>query len=117
VHFHFFPSWAVELLATIGGFGFIFQEGIKPLLKFLKAQWQERRDEPIWVILKQPKFKPTHISGFQQRHDPNAELPYSQEEISKQVGRSNSSIRRSLSHLEKRGKVKEVSGGWQRKEK
>lgn len=74
-------------------------------------------DEPIWEILRQPKHKVTHISGGVSVRSFSEEIPYPLEEVAKQVGRCKVFVRLSLKRLEKRGKVKDVHGGWQRKER
>jgi predicted Rossmann fold nucleotide-binding protein DprA/Smf involved in DNA uptake len=116
LNFHL-PAWAYKTLAAIGGFGFIFQQAIKPMLLYVKDVLCKRHDQPVWEVIKQPKPKLAGWQGDKPFYEANAEAPYSTKELSEKVGRSNHSVLNSLSRLEKRGKVKELHGGWQRKEK
>jgi predicted transcriptional regulator len=62
--------------------------------------------------VRQPKYQKR--SGGEQNwtFDTQVELPYTVEEIAEAVNRKQGSVLRSLRHLEKRGKVKDVHGGW-----
>ena len=57
-----------------------------------------------------------HVSNNQKYYSRD-EIPYSVEELIEQADRSRRAILGSVHRLEKRGEVKEVHGGWQRKEK
>jgi predicted Rossmann fold nucleotide-binding protein DprA/Smf involved in DNA uptake len=116
MHFHF-PAWAITALAAIGGFGVLYRELIKPMLQYLKTRWEEYHDKSVWETIREPKYRHSHTSSNEEFYDQGREIPYSLDELRKQHDRSEHSLRRSLSRLEKRGKVKEVAGGWQRKEK
>lgn len=87
------------------------------MVQYLQKRWQEHRDQPIWETIREPKYKLHHIDGSGEHHDKQCELPYSLDDLTKKFGRSVGSISRSLNRLERRGKVKDVAGGWQRKEK
>ncbi len=75
----------------------------------------ERYDQPVWEIIKQPKYKPHYLTAGKQVYM-NVEIPHQLEDIAVIAGRSSYSILKSLKRLEARGKVKELHGGWQRKE-
>ena len=115
-HLHF-PPWAVKWLAAIGGFGVLYREVIKPLFGSFVESWHDQHDRKVWEIVKKPKFKPAHIANNVQYYDFNQEIPYAVNEIATHISRSDRSVQGSLRRLEKRGKVKEVTSGWQRKEK
>ena len=53
-------------------------------------------DKPIWLVIQE------------------AQIPYSVEDIESRVGRARRSVLASLRRLERRQRVKEVNGGWQR---
>ena len=83
----------------------------------------DRHDAPVWAVVREPKYKvrPENHGNRPQPggkvFDYNTELPYSLNEVADKANRSERSIVGSLRRLEKRGKVKDVHGGWQRKEK
>ena len=115
MHLHL-PAWVYQALAAIGGIGFILQQIVKPMLIHLKDEFFTRHDQPVWKVVKEPKPKVAGWTGGQPFYDATREAPYSLEELTGKVGRSRRSILNSLTRLEKRGKVKELHGGWQRKE-
>jgi hypothetical protein len=115
VRFHL-PAW-VQTVAAIGGFGFIFKEILKPMFTSLRELFLNRHDAPVWAIVREPRFKVHHTQGDRKFFDYNVELPYSVKEVADKTHRSESSILGSLKRLETRGKVKDIHGGWQRKEK
>jgi predicted Rossmann fold nucleotide-binding protein DprA/Smf involved in DNA uptake len=71
-------------------------------------------DDPVSEIVRKPKHKPIYVQNNVAAYDSQVEIPYKPEEIANQIGRKQSSVIRSLKRLEKRGKVKEVHGGWER---
>jgi hypothetical protein len=115
-HLHF-PPWAIKWLAAIGGFGVLYREAIKPMVGSFVEFWREWHDREVWETVKEPKFKLSHTTNGKKYYDVNQEIPYATHEIAEHISRSERSVQGSLRRLEKRGKVKEVSSGWQRKEK
>ncbi len=113
LHFHL-PAWAYLVLGTVGAF--VVHQFLKPMLISLTNLFWSRHDEPVWEVLKEPKFRPWHESGGKISYTAE-EIPYSIEQLTAEIGRSKRSILSALRRLEKRGKVKEVHLGWLRKEK
>jgi hypothetical protein len=108
------PEWAYRALAALGGFGFLFQQLIMPMLKSLATRLWNRHDARVWEILRQPNPKPEHITGGKTYY--RGEIPYPVELVIEKAARSKRSVLASLHRLERLGKVKDVHGGWQRKE-
>ena len=110
------PSWLYKLgaIGGFGGFAFLFQQVLKPLLSSFIDQRFRRHDQPVWDILIKPNMKLEHWSGGIPSYSRTEEIPYSIDHLAKTVGRSTSSIQATVHRLEKRGKVKERDGGWQR---
>lgn len=100
----------------MGGVGVLLREVIKPLLISITDTFLQRHDAPIWDVIRTPQFKVEHVAGGRPFRGTD-EIPYSVEELAKTVRRSERSVLSSVLRLEKRGKVKEVGVGWQRKEK
>jgi DNA-binding MarR family transcriptional regulator len=71
-------------------------------------------DDPVHEIVRKPKYKPIYVQNNVAAYDSQVEIPYTPEEIANQVGRKQSSVIRSLKRLEKRGRVRDVHGGWKR---
>jgi len=113
VHSHL-PSWVYKALAAVGGVGVLHQWVSKLVVYLMNIFWNSR-DVPVWAVLRVPKFKPSHTHNNWTFYSTD-EIPYSPEEIATKVHRSIRSVTSSLHRLEKRGKVKELQGGWQRKE-
>lgn len=91
----------------------------KPLIKSFWDKNRAAHDQPILNILLNPKMKIEHWSGGIGTGVPSysktEELPYSIVELTEKSNRSTDSIQASIGRLEKRGKIAERSGGWQRK--
>jgi predicted Rossmann fold nucleotide-binding protein DprA/Smf involved in DNA uptake len=106
------PAWIIKALAAIGGWN-LFEKLIVPMLKLAYQKITARHDEPVWIVVRQPKYK-QFPSSQNWVVTPEVELPYTVQEIANRTGRSESSVTSSLKRLEKRGKVKDVHGGWKR---
>ena len=107
--------WFYKLLAAVGGIGVILREVAKPLILSLTEKYFVGHDQPVWNLLLSPKFK-EHYFSETLTFATEEEIPYSVEELAEKTKRARRSVIASLHRLEKRGKVKEVAGGWQRKE-
>jgi predicted Rossmann fold nucleotide-binding protein DprA/Smf involved in DNA uptake len=111
------PYWLVKVSALVGGVGVLIQWGGKLLLQLLE-KYHLSYDEPVWTILRDnPKFKHTGTSNNQPMYDRTIDAPFSAGELAQQLHRFKWRVSASLRRLEKRGKIKEVSGGWVRKDK
>jgi DNA-binding MarR family transcriptional regulator len=84
------------------------------LLVSLIERYQVGHDQPVWEVVREPKYKPIYSQMNVTTYDPEVELPYTVTEIAKRIDRKESSVLRSLKRLEKRSKVKDVHGGWKR---
>lgn len=73
------PSWVWQALAAIGGFGFIFQQILKPMAAHYMRALLERYDQPVWEIIKQPKYKPHYLTAGKQVYM-NVEIPHQLED-------------------------------------
>ena len=105
-------GWLLKALAAIGGWN-VLEKLILPLIKSLYANWREKHDQPVWAVVRQPRYKVVYwVQGVAMYDNPPQELPYTASEISERVKRKEESILQSLKRLEKRGKVKDVHGGW-----
>jgi len=98
----------------VGGSTFLFQQALK-LLTSLTNRLLQYHDQPVWEVLREPNFKPDHSQGGRIFYS-KEEIPYLTVNLAEKVGRKESSVLSSVRRLEKRGKVKEVHPGWQRKE-
>jgi hypothetical protein len=114
VRFHI-PTWLYHTLAAIGGFGFLFQQVLKPMLISAINRYHERHDEAVWQIVKQRKRKIIGTQGDKPMFSQTQEVGYSVEEIAKDLNRALRSVRASFGRLEKRGRVIDTSEGWRRK--
>lgn len=108
------PAWIYKL-GSLSGFGFLYQL-LKPVFSTFINRRLEAHDQSVWDVLKHPKMKAEGTQGDVPFYG-STEVPYSIEELAAKVKRSTRSVRGSCRRLERRGRVKELVGGWQRKEK
>jgi hypothetical protein len=88
-----FRSWQGVALAILSGLAAVYY-GLRKLLE--TWEWyinQIGHDEPVWVIVREPKYKP-HYNQNNVTSYSKVELPYTVHEISSRVGRKESSITR-----------------------
>jgi hypothetical protein len=102
-------------LAALGGLAVILKALQFMFTKLLSA-FQDRRDEKVWKILGEPKWKPDHTTGGTTYYSNKEELPYSEQEVADKLRISIGGIRASAKRLLKSGQVKRMGDGWQRKE-
>jgi hypothetical protein len=77
-----------------------------------------RYDEGVWRVLRdEPKFLQTGTQSDRPIYDRNIDAPFRPSELSGRLKRFEWLVEGSLHRLEKRGKIKEVRGGWVRKDK
>lgn len=107
------PSWLYKTFA-IFGVGFVVQHTVK-IMALLYNKACQVYDEPLWRVVRTPKFKVDHFHADKAYYG-KEEIPYPVEQLAKTLSRSIWSVTSSIHRLEKRGKVKEIDGGWQRKE-
>jgi len=107
------PAGLYKALAAIGVWN-IVEKLILPGIKSLYNHIMEKRDQSVWAIVREPKQKPLGTQGGKTFYDKHVEVPHTVPEIAKRIGRKESNVTSSLRRLEKRGKVKDVHGGWQR---
>lgn len=113
MHFHL-SGWSYGGIGFVGGL--IFRRAFEYMFESLIERFWDRRDDPVWSVIRNPRFRPEHTAGTHTFYTKD-ELPYSMEELAAETGLSKRSVFNALRRLEKRGKVKEVELGWQRKEK
>jgi hypothetical protein len=108
-----FPSWIYKL-GLIGGFGFLYQNLIKPMFLHFRKKYLQRHDEPIWQVLITPNMKLDHWTGDKACYSRTEEIPYPMQDIADKTNRSVPSVRASLQRFKERGEAKEKPNGWQR---
>lgn len=108
------PAWLYKALAAIGGIGFLIQNVARPAVIAAIRKYLESHDEPVWMVVREPRFKMEGMQGGKPFYSRSIEAPYPLMEIAERVKRTQSSVRRSLHRLEKRGRAKDVHGGWMR---
>jgi predicted Rossmann fold nucleotide-binding protein DprA/Smf involved in DNA uptake len=107
----------VKLLALLGGVGTLFHWGGK-LLMHLLERLHLKFDEPVWAILRDtPKHKEIGTSGDKPFYDRTVDAPFDAGELARRLHRYKWTVVGSLQRLEKRGKIREISGGWVRNHK
>jgi hypothetical protein len=104
-------TWQGVILALLAALGAIYY-GPRKMLETWDWYWDRFRDNDVFFVIARRKIIPGNRYA---RLAPSAyptELPFFAKEIADFLGRKESSVKRSLARLKRRGKVEPYQDGW-----